>query len=242
MTDPNSRKPLPREVYMRRRLAAVVVLVLVLLLLWWLIGSLGGNDEGQDVASDQKTETSQSSTTAAPSESSPASSSETQSGEPSESAKGSDKPGDKPADASETTKAAEKPKKNTCELGDLEIVAKPGAPSFAPDAVPNFYVTINNPTAAECKIDLDKDKLSFEVFTLNNYQRVWGDLDCNESGASGERTIKAGESVKYSLESWSRTTSRPNACEARQPVGPGSYLLYAHVGDNTSKPATFNLQ
>lgn len=238
MTDPNSRKPLPREVYMRRRLAAVVVLVLVLLLLWWLIGSLGGNDEGQDVASDQKAETSQSSTTAAPSESSPASSSETQSGEPSESAKGSDKP----ADASETTKAAEKPKKNTCELGDLEVVAKPGAPSFAPDAVPNFYVTINNPTAAECKIDLDKDKLSFEVFTLNNYQRVWGDLDCNESGASGERTIKAGESVKYSLESWSRTTSGPNACEARQPVGPGSYLLYAHVGDNTSKPATFNLQ
>ena len=224
---------------MRRRIAAVAVLVLAIMLLWWFIGSLGGGDDKQNVASDQKAETSQSTTERAPSESSKPKEST------SESAKPSDKSSEKSSttsSASETPKAEEKPKKDACSLADLEVVASPGAPSFAPDAVPNFFVTINNPTAAECKLDLSKDKLSFEVFTLNNYQRVWGDLDCNESGASGERTIKAGESAKYSLDSWSRTTSAPNACEARQPVGPGSYLLYAHVGDNTSKPATFNLQ
>ncbi|MGV0408229.1 hypothetical protein ACUY3S_01770 [Corynebacterium resistens] len=242
MTDPNSRKPLPREVYMRRRIAAVVALVLVVLLLWWLIGSLGGDDDKQNAASDQVAETSQSTAETPQSESPKPSESESQSGEPSESAKDGEKSTDQSSTANETTKADEKPKKDTCELADLEVVAKPGSPSFAPDAVPNFYVTITNPTAAECTIDLDKDKLSFEVFTLNNYQRVWGDLDCNEAGASGERKIKAGESAKYSLNSWSRTTSAPNACEARQPVGAGSYLLYAHVGDNTSKPATFNLQ
>lgn len=224
---------------MRRRIAAVAILVLVLFLLWWFIGSLGGGDDKQNVASDQKAETSQSVTEQTASESAKPKEST------SESAKPSDKNSDKSSasnSASETTKADEKPKKNTCGLADLEVVASPGSPSFAPDAVPNFFVTINNPTSADCKLDLSKDKLSFEVFTLNNYQRVWGDLDCNESGASGERTIKAGENAKFSLDSWSRTTSAPNACEDRQPVGAGSYLLYAHVGDNTSKPATFNLQ
>ena len=161
------------------------------------------DDDKQNAASDQVAETSQSTAETPQSESPKPSESESQSGEPSESAKDGEKSTDQASTANETTKADEKPKKNTCELADLEVVAKPGSPSFAPDAVPNFYVTITNPTAAECTIDLDKDKLSFEVFTLNNYQRVWGDLDCNEAGASGERKIKAGESAKYSLNSWS---------------------------------------
>ncbi|MCX2163497.1 hypothetical protein [Corynebacterium auriscanis] len=237
MTDPNSRKPLPPEVYKRRRIAAVVVLVLVLLLLWWLIGSLGGDEETQNAASNQKAQTTQTSSVAA-SDSATPTETKSESSAPGESGKNKEQS----QTPSETAKDEGKPKKDTCGLSDLEVIAKPGAPSFAPDAVPNFFVTINNPTAADCTIDLDQDKLSFEVFTLNNYQRVWGDLDCNEPGASGERVIKAGESAKYSLNSWSRTTSAPSACEARQPVGPGGYLLYAHVGDNTSKPATFNLQ
>ena len=77
---------------------------------------------------------------------------------------------------------------------------------------------------------------------MGNYQRVWGDIDCNAPEVVGETKVKAGESLNYEMAAWSRTTSAPNKCEDRQPVGPGSYLLYAHVGNNTSEPASFNLQ
>ncbi|HIW96100.1 MAG TPA: hypothetical protein H9867_06430 [Candidatus Corynebacterium gallistercoris] len=209
---------------MRRRIAAVVALVLVVLLLWWIIGAITGGDDNQaDTANTaQQTQVSETTTSAKSTESS-------ESAEPSE---------------SKTTKASESKKataQESCTLEDLEITATPGSVSFGADRQPNFFAKISNPTDADCMVDFDDNELKFEVFTMNNYQRVWGDTDCNDPEVTGEVDVPAGESVNYELKAWSKTTSAPGECGDRQPVGAGSYLLYAHVGEKTSQPATFNM-
>lgn len=217
---------------MRRRVAAVGALIVVVLLLWWLISSIGGSDEeaGNTAASDAMATSTQ------PDMTSP--------NEP-PNQKGDDKsPESSTSEKSEESESSEKEKgngKKTCSVGDLKVVAQPGSITFQGDQQPNFYAKISNPTEADCVVDFSEDQLKFEVFTLNNYQRVWADLDCNESDVDGEVTIEPGKEVAYELKAWSRTTSAPEQCDNRQPVEPGAYLLYTHVGDNVSEPATFNL-
>ncbi|MBC2681264.1 hypothetical protein [Corynebacterium anserum] len=227
MSENNRNRKLPREVYMRRRIAAVVALILVVLLIAWIISALSGGDESN---------TTQSTDAAATSSTTP---NVTSPNEPPNSGKNAKKSEDKTdTSASQTSKNNGK---ETCSVEDLQITARPGAVTFGADQQPNFFATVKNPTNADCVIDMDDNQLKFEVFTLNNYERVWADLDCNRPDVTGEVKIAPGKSVNYELGAWSKTTSAPNQCDNRQPVGPGSYLLYAHVGDNVSEPATFNL-
>ncbi|WP_225733051.1 hypothetical protein [Corynebacterium sp. 321] len=224
------KRPLPREIYMRRRIAAGVVLLVVILLLWWLISSLSGGDKDQSVAQSEVA-TSRSIDATSPAE--PPHQTDKKSSEPSKTESSTkDEKGDEKDDAK---------KKEVCTVADLKVTATPGAPTFGADQQPNFFVNIKNPTKGDCSVDFDAHKLMFEVFTLDNYQRVWGDLDCNDAEVRGTVDIKAGEEVNYELGAWSRTTSAPGRCDNRTAVGPGGFLLYAHVGDNVSEPATFNL-
>ena len=221
---------MPREIYTRRRIAAVVVLVIVLALMWFGIRALTNNDESESTntnAADQASATSKSIDATSPVEPP-----NQQSAEPSATQDDKDK---------KDSESTDSKKKDVCTVADLEVTASPTQPTYGPDQQPSFYVNIKNPTDGDCSVDFDKNKLKFEVFTLNNYQRVWGDLDCNEPEVRGKTDIKAGEDVTYQLGAWSRTTSSPEECDNRQPVNAGSYLLYGHVGDNVSEPATFNL-
>lgn len=216
---------------MRRRVAAVAALVVVILLLWWMISAIGGSDENTAAESTDAAAT----TSTTPDMTSP---SEPPNGKKPEDA-GEKETGS--TDASEESKSSEENRKDTCSLADLQVVAVPGSVTFGADQQPNFFAKITNPTKADCVIDADESPLKFEVFTLNNYERVWADTDCNKSEITGEVTIPAGKDVNYELGAWSRTTSGVDQCDNRQPVGPGSYLLYTHLGDNVSDPATFNL-
>lgn len=236
------QRPLPREVYMRRRIAAVVVIVLVILLIWWIVSALSGGDNNAATTANTASQSSTVSSSAKPSESkktdASASSSESESPSGSESATDTAKPSD-PNAAGAPSAGAEG--KDTCTVADLQVTATPGEPTFPAGQLPKFFATIKNPTKADCVVDFNTNQLKFEVFTMNNYERVWADTDCNAPEVTGDVTIPAGRSVNYELEAWSRTTSAPGQCDNRQPVSPGNYLLYAHVGDNTSQPATFNL-
>ena len=234
MTDEDNRRPLPREVYIRRRIAAVVILVVVIGVIWALISLVSGGGDSENTASTESaiTTSEQQDMTSSP---------EPPKGtEPSES-KDEKASEEKSEDKSKDSENKEE-KKDSCSLADLQVTARPGAPTFNAEQQPNFFVKIENPTNADCDINFDDSPLKFEVFTMGNYERVWGDIDCNEPEVVGDTKIKAGESVNYEMAAWSRTTSAPGKCEDRKPVDPGSYLLYAHVGDNTSQPASFNLQ
>ena len=100
---------------------------------------------------------------------------------------------------------------------------------------------INNPTKAECGINLDDNQLRFEVYTMSDNQRVWSDVDCYPSVVTGEETFKPGEPRMFEAR-WSATGSKPGQCTNRQPVAPGAYYLHAVVGDSASNPADFTIR
>ncbi|MGP9721768.1 hypothetical protein [Corynebacterium sp. AOP40-4SA-5] len=243
MTQHNDPRPLPPEIYQRRRVGAVVVLVLVVALLWWVVSSLTGGDEGQDQVA-QTSQSSQSSAaseaTSEPSESEPASSSE--SAEPSSSASADPSASAEPTESSAAGVPDEVANKDTCELDDLQLTVRPGAPTFRDGQQPNFFLEVNNPTKGDCDIDLGDNELRFEVFTMDSgYTRVWGDTDCNAPTSTGRLRLDPGQSRTYEMTVWSRTSSSPDSCENREAVGNGAYMLYGHIGEKTSESETFNL-
>lgn len=230
MGDVSNRSPhrLPEEIYVRRRVAAAVaILVLVGLVVWGLVAVAGGGDEettpaptstataAAAVTSEVKTETSSTSATSERTE------------------------------EAETTAASESEEpqaeaKDSCELADLRIVASSDRPSYGAGVQPTFYMTVSNPTEADCEINLDEDELRFEVYNLETNARVWADTDCFPSILTGEETFDAGDERRFQAV-WSRLGSQPGQCSNRQDVGTGAFFLHAVIGDNPSDAHTFNL-
>ena len=135
---------------------------------------------------------------------------------------------------------AEEPKKQSCELSDLQISATSDKPSYEEGQLPEFYMTVKNPTAADCTIDLRDNPLRFEVYNLSTNRRVWSDLDCNQPVDGTSRIFPAG-SERYYRAVWSRTDSEPGQCGQRNPVPAGSYFLHTVIGNNPSEAHPFNL-
>lgn len=207
----------PEIIYVRRRVAAVILLLVVVALSIWLMVSLGAKKEpapAPEPAPNAFTTAIASPTpSATPTVSSPTSSI-----------------------APTTTAVA----KNSCALQDLIITANADKPNYGPEDRPKFYLTVKNPTAVDCKIDLRKDGLRFEVYDLASNKLMWADTDCNPSEDTSERIFPAGQERHYEA-IWSRTTSAPGQCGNRQPVPAGSYFLHTLVGKNNSEAFTFNL-
>lgn len=216
----------PEVIYVRRRVAALfLLLVVIAVLIFAMVKFAGKKDDSTDVAATTTTTTSVEATeTTSTSESTEQSASESTTESTSES----------------TEASAEAPKKQSCELHDLRITATSDQPNYAANVEPKFYMTVKNPTDADCEIDLDRDILRFEVYDLATNQRVWADVDCNASEGTGTRVFPAGEERHFEAK-WSRTTSAPEMCQQRQPVPAGSYFLHAVIGDNPSDAHTFNL-
>ncbi|AWB84647.1 hypothetical protein [Corynebacterium liangguodongii] len=227
-------RPLPPEIYTRRRVAAlVIILVLVGLLVWGLTAwARSGSGQEQPDSTAPATPTEQ--ITTSPTVPAPSEETTTTPSSPSSSASS----GASSPSASTSANAAAK---DTCELGDLDIVAQTSEPSYAAGQQPVFYMEVKNPTKADCVINLDQDKLRFEVYTMADNQRVWSDVDCYPPVVAGEQTFAPGEPRKFEAK-WSATGSKPGQCKNREPVGPGSYYLHAVIGDSASNPADFTLR
>lgn len=234
---------LPPEIYRRRRIAALVVLLIVLLLLGWGITALvnrGSNsaepvnvtrDDGQPVEP-----------SAQPTEPYASNSDKKKDGDKAgDSDKSDEKSSETSTDASEAADAALAQKKD-CTLADLQITATSDQPNYG-DQQPTLAMTVKNPTGGECRVNLDEQQLRFEVYDLATYQRMWSDVDCNDSEGKGELVLAPGEEVSYAAK-WSRLTSAPNKCSEadRTEVPAGSYLFYGLIGDNNSDAYTFNLR
>ena len=239
---PNNKR-LPEVIYIRRRVAAVVVLVVVAGLLVWL-GSMfaGGNKKTEGDPSAVATTATPTRTTESASEDSEASgaSGASTSGSESESEAASSSLA-APSEAESTEPKANQAAKDkkSCELRDLVISARSDQNSFGSGEQPRFYMTVENPTAADCDIDLTEQALRFEVYDLATNKRIWSDMDCNPAEDTNA-VFPAGEQ-RYFEVIWSRTSSAPNSCKDREQVPDGGYYLYTLVGDNHSDPITFNL-
>ena len=229
------KKPLPEEIYKRRRVAAlIIVLVLAVVLIWAAVAAFGGNsDKSADTAAPAPTPE-QTSSSAAPETSEVSSESEASAEGASESKSAEREPSSSPAASSEAAK-------KTCDLADLQVRTSMLNYSVPEGELPKFFMTVTNPTAADCKIDLDKNLLRFEVYKMADNQRVWSDTDCYASVQTGSQTFPAGEDVKFEAE-WSRQASKPGECTDRPAAEPGAYFAHTVIGDNSSPPQDFTLR
>jgi len=237
VTKPNPAQPkkLPQEVYTRRRVAALVVILVVVALFIWAVTSLfggSGKDNNADSVAVTSTTAPQETSEAAATSQSTENSESSESGESteaSESEKSSEPSTSLPADA-----------KRTCELADLQISATAAEDTFAPGALPVFYMRVHNPTAADCVINLDENQLRFEVYGLSTNARMWADTDCYPAVETGEQVFKSNSDRNFKAE-WSRRTSKPGQCTDRLEAPTGGYYVHAVLGDNPSAPTPFNL-
>ncbi|MDF5821451.1 hypothetical protein P4N68_10240 [Corynebacterium felinum] len=224
---------LPPEVYYRRRRAAAIIGLAAVAVLIMVIAALVSKE-------DSPTPAALITSSAAPTaHSTPASTSVVSETTSSEQAKDE---GVKEVDPSQSAEPTEDPeRKTTCNVDDLEISASTNHPFYAAEDLPSFYMTVKNPTSADCVIDLGRDPLRFEVYSLDANQRVWSDIDCNAPVGTGEQTFRSGQERKFEAK-WSRTTSTPETCQGRQSVPAGSYYLHTVIGTNASAPIDFHLQ
>lgn len=211
---------MPEVIYVRRRVAAaVIVLLLVALFIGLAVHFAGKKDDS----------TAEAAVTATP-VSTPA---------PESTPEHTTSP-DTTTPATTSATSTETSKKTTCGVEDLLVEARVSQATVPAGKQPTFYMTITNPTKADCQIDTTHSPMRFEVYSLSTNQRVWSDIDCNPPISTGTETFKPGEPRHFEAV-WSRTTSAPGKCSARQEVQPGSYFLHTVVGDNPSVPVTFNL-
>ena len=227
------RRPLPPEIYMRRRVAALVI---VLLLVAGLIGAWAALRGGREDTTAAVSTTSSVVQPAVTSEA-PSATEEPALQPPAEETSAQSQP---PATSEEAVAPTEEPK-GTCELNDLKITATTDKSSYAGGVQPVFYMSVENPTGADCRIDLDAEVLRFEVYNLATNERMWSDTDCHPSVQAGQELFKAGETRHFEA-TWSRLGSAPEQCQNRPETPAGSYYLHAVIGQHASPATTFNLR
>lgn len=231
------KKPLPEEIYKRRRVAAlIIVLVLAVVLIWAAVAAFGGSsEEPADTAAPAPTSADEeTSSSAAPESSGTVSETKT-------SAEGASESKAAESEPSSAAPASSEAAKKTCELADLDVRTSMLNYSVPEGELPKFFMTVTNPTAADCTIDLDKNLLRFEVYKMADNERVWSDTDCYASVQTGSQTFPAGKDVKFEAE-WSRQASKPGECTDRPAAEPGAYFAHTVIGDNSSPPQDFTLR
>ena len=209
--------PLPREVYVRRRVAAVVVAVVVVLAVvvaLFLASRDTGTDtqataDGGDPDTSEAAETTETSTT------------ETT---------GSDKPDDGGAS------------RGRCADEDLRLDVWPAGPNVPVGEEVRFFVNVLNTSETTCDRDLSEAPLSFEVYRLDDNTKVWSSIDCTTPRDEDEVELRPNEPEPRQID-WSGRRSAEGACAEsdRTPVEVGSYQVYALVGNVFSPAATFNV-
>ncbi|MHC2548397.1 hypothetical protein [Corynebacterium hesseae] len=249
MTEPSrTPKQLPREIYVRRRVAALVaILVLVVVLIFAATALFGGSkkdsaaESQQAAASDTLAPSAEatSATETAESTSAKESTEATGSTEPVKSEAG-ESGKEEPTSEAKPDELTVDPSKTTCSLQDLKVLAKTNEDSVPAGKMPTFYLEVFNPTTKDCSIDLDEEQLRFEVYKMGSNERVWADTDCYASVETGKQTFKSGE-TRYFQADWSRKRSEPGKCTEREEAEPGAYFLHTVIGENYSPALPFNL-
>lgn len=233
-----NQRPLPDEIYVRRRVGALVVLlILVVLVVWGLsaVAKSGNNSgDGSDAAVASTDVTPSITPVTEPTVPAPEDAESSTSATTEVTATDAEKEGDVEASASEESLA-----KGSCELSDLRITALTEFPSFKVGDSPKIFMEVENPTDTDCVLDLNDGDMRFEVYDMATNARVWSDTDCYASIVVGQETFPAGEKRPYQAV-WSGTASAPGACTDRKTVPAGSYYLHAVIGDNASDAAPFN--
>ncbi|UVE94539.1 hypothetical protein [Dietzia sp. B32] len=212
MQEPNG--PLPREVYVRRRVAAVVVAVIAVVVVVLAL-FLASRDSGTDTQE-----------TAAGGESGTSEAAETTETSPTETSSRED------GGAS----------RGRCADEDLRLDVWPAEPNVPVGSDVRFFVNIINVADTTCDRDLAEAPLSFEVYRLDDNSKVWSSIDCTTPRDEDEVELRPEEPEPRQID-WTGRRSAEGACSEsdRTQVEVGAYQVYALVGNVFSPAATFNV-
>ena len=208
---------LPREVYVRRRVAAVVIAVVAVLavVLALFLASRDTGTDTQETAGGGDTETT-----------APATETTTE-----------DSDSDEDSDDEEGGAS-----RGRCADEDLSLDVWPAEPNVPVGESLRLYTTIHNNSDSTCSRDLSEAPLSFEVYRLDDNIKVWSSIDCTTPREEDEVELRPGEPEPRQID-WTGRRSAEGACSEadRPPVDVGAYQVYALVGNVFSPAATFNV-
>lgn len=206
--------PLPREVYVRRRVAAVVVAVIavvVVVLALFLASRDSGTDTQETAAGGENgttgaVETSETSTSAT------------------------------------TERDDGGASRGRCADEDLRLDVWPAEPNVPVGSDVRFFVNIVNVSDTTCDRDLSEAPLSFEVYRLDDNSKVWSSIDCTTPRDEDQVELRPDEPEPRQID-WTGRRSAEGACSEsdRTPVEVGAYQVYALVGNVFSPASTFNV-
>ncbi len=125
-----------------------------------------------------------------------------------------------------------------CAANVLTVTAATDAETYPAGSTPELTLTVRNTGIAPCRTDLGSAQLELRV--LSGQDRVWSSDDCSPGGDPNPTVLPAGGQFTTSLQ-WPRVRSAPS-CPGGEPAAqPGTYRLYARLGDRLSAPAVFHL-
>ena len=233
-----NQRPLPDEIYVRRRVGALVILLLLVALVVWGLSALAKS--GASSAEGTKADATAVTTPSTPPVTSPTVPAPEDATTTTAATTVTEVEAEGESEGANEASTSEMPlAKGSCELADLRITALTEHPSFKVGATPRIFMDVENPTDTECVLDLNDGDMRFEVYDMATNARVWSDTDCYPSIITGVERFPAGERRPFEAV-WSGTGSAPGQCTGRQTVPAGSYYLHAVIGDNASDPAPFN--
>ena len=232
MLDTEPPRPLPPEIYRRRRALAIGVAVVVIVIVAAIVAVVVANSGGSDNATD------------ATANSEAASAPPPLPGE---------EPGVKtpvvppaaqapPPEPTPTTAVVPPPVLQAgedCPDSNLAVKGITSAPDYVMGDQPKFTMVVTNIGLVACKRDVGAAVLAAYVYSLDN-TRLWSNLDCAPSNETLVKEFAPGEQVTTEV-TWTGMDSAPNCPLPRQPIGPGTYNLLVQLGNLRSASVPFVL-
>ncbi|MGU3502283.1 hypothetical protein [Mycobacterium sp. C31M] len=233
MLDTEPHRPLPPEIYRRRRALAIGVAVVVIALVAGIVAIVVALSGGSEPAATESAD--------------PASSAAAPTPLPGE------EPGVKtpvvpPVEAAPpptpTPTAAVVPPPvlqagEDCPDSTLAVKGITSAPDFVMGDQPKFTMVVTNIGLVACKRDVGAAVLAAYVYSLDN-NRLWSNLDCAPSNETLVKEFAPGEQVTTEV-TWTGMGSAPNCPLPREAIGPGTYNLVVQLGNLRSATVPFIL-
>lgn len=232
MLDTEPHRPLPPEIYRRRRALAIGVAAVVIAIIVAIVAVVVSNSSGSDTAADQTANTDAApAPTPLPGE------------EPGVKTPVVPPAASAPPPVPTPTAAVVPPpvlqEGDDCPDSTLAVKGITSAPDYVMGDQPKFTMVVTNIGLVACKRDVGAAVLAAYVYSLDN-NRLWSNLDCAPSNETLVKEFAPGEQVTTEV-TWTGMGSAPNCPLPREPIGPGTYNLLVQLGNLRSASVPFTL-
>jgi hypothetical protein len=230
--DTEPHRPLPPEIYKRRRMLAIGVAAFVVALVVAIVFVVVANSSGDSSSGEGA---SNSPTAAAPTP---------LPGENPEVKTPVQPPAQQAPPPTPTPSAAVTPppvlqEGDDCPDSTLAVKGITSQPNYVIGDQPKFTMVVTNIGLVACQRDVGAAVLAAYVYSLNN-DRLWSNLDCAPSNETLVKTFNPGEQVTTEV-TWTGMGSAANCPLPREPIGPGTYNLVVQLGNLRSAAVPFIL-